>query len=374
MQSYRETVNDMINATNANTMREKNRRLIIDLIRKDELSRADIAKKTSLTKAAVSIIVDDLVKCGLVKEFKSAETGIGRRPLCLTLNRELMYAIGLNITRSYAELGLVDISGKILCERRLSVHPKKEAIKEIIGSIEAMIKESGVPTENIYGIGVSAPGPVDTQNTTILNPTNFDEWHYENIGLRLKKAFKTEVYLENISGGLALSEKYFGIAKDMTDFLLLIVSDGIGSGIMNSGNLLRNATEIGHTSIAYNGIECECGNIGCVEKYASVNAILKDTDYKSWKEVIDAEDSTIIEKEAGYLSCAIINAINLFGFDRIILEGEINYKPDKIISAIEKRLKNNTITKGNPKILSGSAFSGVICAAVTVFDNYFNEY
>ena len=66
----------MINATNANTMREKNRRLIIDLIRKDELSRADIAKKTSLTKAAVSIIVDDLVKCGLVKEFKSAETGM----------------------------------------------------------------------------------------------------------------------------------------------------------------------------------------------------------------------------------------------------------------------------------------------------------
>lgn len=362
----------MINATNANTMKERNKRLIIDLIRKKELSRADIAKETSLTKAAVSIIVDDLIKNGVVYEFKSAETGVGRRPLCLKVASDFMYAVGINITRSYIELGLVDISGKAICEKKLDVSPKKDVLKAIPVCIEEMIKESGISTQKIYGIGVTAPGPVDTANTTILNPTNFDEWHYENIGLRLKKSLKKDVYLENVAGGLALCEKYFGLAKDMDDFLLLIVSDGIGSGIMNSGSLLRNITELGHTSIAYNGVKCECGNIGCVEKYASVPAILKNTDYNTWEDAIDAEDEKIIEQEAVYLSCAVINAINIFGFDSIILEGEINYKPQRIIDAIESKLKNNTITKGNPKIFSGSAFSGVVCAAVTVFDNYFN--
>jgi len=362
----------VINATNANTMKEKNRRLMLDLIRKNEYSRADLAKETSLSKAAVSIIVDDLIKSGVVSEFKSAETGVGRRPLCLKLNPDSMYAVGINITRSRAELGIIDISGKVICKDVVGVHPKKEALKQIVGSIESMIRENHIEQERIYGIGVTAPGPVDSLNTTILNPTNFDEWHFENIGLRLKKALKMEVYLENVSGGLALCEKYFGIAKELEDFLLLIVSDGIGSGIMSSGNLLRNATELGHTSIAYDGIPCECGNLGCIEKYASIPAMLKDTRYPSWEAVIDADDTAIIEREAEYLSCAIVNAINLFGFDSIILEGEINYRPDAMIAAIEKRIKNNTITRSHSRILSGSAFSGVICAAVTVFDNYFN--
>ncbi|MBR5153027.1 MAG: ROK family transcriptional regulator [Clostridia bacterium] len=361
----------MINATNANTMKEKNRRLVLDLIRKNEYSRADLAKETSLTKAAVSIIVDDLIKTGVVSEFKSAETGIGRRPLCLKLNPDSMYAVGINITRSSAEVGIIDISGRIVCKNKVDVYPKKEALKQIVECIASMVKENAIDTERIYGIGVTAPGPVDSLNTTILNPTNFDEWHYENIGLRLKKALKTEVYLENVSGGLALCEKYFGIAKELNDFLLLIVSDGIGSGIMSSGKLLRNATELGHTSIAYDGIPCECGNVGCIEKYASIPAMLKGTKYADWNAVIEAEDAEIIEKEAEYLSCAIVNAINLFGFDSIILEGEINYRPQAIIDAIEKRLKNNTITRTDTRIFSGSAFSGVLCAAVTVFDNYF---
>ncbi len=362
----------MINATNANTMKERNKRLIIDLIRRGELSRADIAKETSLTKAAVSIIVDDLIKGGVVIESRSIETGVGRRPLCLKVVPDFMYAVGVNITRSYAELGIVDISGRVKCEKRFDMTPKKEALREITAGIDEMIKGSGIDAERIYGIGVTAPGPVDTQNTTILNPTNFDEWHYENIGLRLKKSLKKDVYLENVSGGRALCEKYFGLARDINDFLLLIVSDGIGSGIMSAGSLLRNVTELGHTSIAYNGVKCECGNIGCVETYASVPSILSDTDYKEWKEVVDAGAEDIIEKEAEYLSCAIIKAVNIFGFDCIILEGDINYKPDRIIGAIEKRLKNNTITKVNPKIISGSNFSGVVCAAVTVFDNYFD--
>lgn len=364
----------MTNATNANTMKEKNRRLIINLIRKNDFSRADIAKETSLTKAAVSIIVDDLIKCGIVYEHKPMETGKGRRPLCLRLVSDFMYGVGVNITRSYAEIGIVNINGEILYEEKFKLQPKKEMLKTIVDSINSMIDENSIDREKIYGIGVTAPGPVDTANTTILNPTNFDEWHYENIGLRLKNSLKEKIYLENVSGGLALCEKYFGLANELNDFLLLKVSDGIGSGIMTSGKLMRNASEIGHTSIHFSGIKCECGNMGCLEKYASIPAILKDTSYSSWEDVIDANDSKIIDQEAEYLSCGIINAVNLFGFESIILEGEINYKPKRIIDAIQKRMKNNSIIKEEPRIFSGSAFKGVLSAAVTVFDNFFSEY
>ena len=364
----------MTNATNSGIMKEKNKRLIISLIRKNQISRADIAKITNLTKASVSIIIDDLIKSGIVTESKCLDKGVGRKPINLKINPEFMYAIGINLTRSYIEAGIVDIEGNILLREKLDVYPKNDAIKNLISCVEKLISKSQIPTESIYGIGVTAPGPVDSQNTTILNPVGFEEWHYENIGLRLKNAFNKNIYLENISGGLALCEKYYGVAKDLNDFLLLKISDGIGAGIISGDKLLRNASEFGHTSIDFNGKDCKCGNKGCVERYASIPAILENTNYKNWEQAVEGKDEKLIKKEAEYLSCAIINAVNLFGFESIILGGEINYKPDLITKYIKSNLKKNTISKKIPQIISGSSFSEITSAAITVFDNYFNEF
>lgn len=299
---------------------------------------------------------------------------IGRRPMILRLNSEKMLAIGLNITRSFAELGIVDIGGNLLCEKRFGVYPKEKAIEDIKIGIGEMIAEEGIPAENIYGLGITAPGPLAPGETTILNPPNFDAWHYENIGSRLKNVTSRKVYLENVAGGQALCEKYFGVAKKMDDFLVLIVDDGIGSGIMSSGKLLRGASELGHTSIAYNGRPCECGNLGCVEKYASLPSILQGTDYRSWKEVVDRDDRALIEKEAEYLACAIINATNLFSIEQVILEGGINYKPDRLTSLIESKMQRNRIMRKMPKVLPGSGYHGPVCAAVSVFDHYFGNH
>lgn len=358
-------------ATNASTMKEKNKRLILNLIRENSYSRADIAKITKLTKAAVTIITEDLIQDGIVLEKKTNNSGPGRKPLLLEINPQFMMAVGLNITRNYAELGIVDITGNIICEKKLSIQQKKTFFSEVEGSISDMIAKNNIPIDNIYGIGVTAPGPVDVPNKTILNPPNFDDWHYENIGLRLKNVIERNVYLENISGGLTLCEKYFGKAKDMDNFLVLVIDEGIGSGIMTGGKLLMSASELGHTSIAYNGIRCECGNYGCVEKYASISAILSGTNYNSWKEAVDADDVSLIEKEAEYLSCAIINAANLFSIENVILSGQINYKTDRLIHFIESKIKRNKIVAATPKVLPGSEYKGVVCAAVSVFDNYF---
>lgn len=358
-------------ATNASAMKEKNKRLILKLICENSYSRADIAKITKLTKAAVTIITEDLIKDGMVIERKTDGNVPGRKPLLLEINPRFMMAVGLNITRNYAELGIADIMGNVICEKKFALKQKNIFFKEVESCILNMIDENNIPIENIYGIGVTSPGPVDVHNTTILNPPNFDEWHYENIGLRLKNIIGRKVYLENISGGLTLCEKYFGIAKDMDNFLVLIIDDGIGSGIMNGGKLLRSVSELGHTSIAYNGIPCECGNYGCIEKYASVSAILKNTNYASWKDVINRNDIRLIEQEAEYLSCAIVNATNLFSIENVILEGQINYKTDKLIQLIESKIKRNKIVSTTPKVLSGSEYKGVVCAAVSVFDNYF---
>ena len=361
-------------ATNASAMKEKNKRLILNLIRENCYSRADIARKTNLTKAAVTIITEDLINDGMISETMSDVRGVGRKPLLLRLNPGRMLAVGLNITRTYAELGIVDICGNVVCENKFDVYPKNAAIKSILSDIEKMVAMYNINSNYIYGIGVTAPGPVDVLNNTILNPPNFDEWHYENIGSRLNTAMSVNVYLENIAGGMALYEKYYGKARNMDNILVLVVDDGVGSGIMTSGKLLRSISELGHTSIAYNGRRCKCGNYGCVEEYASIPSILKGTGYSSWKDAVDNNDEKLIEKEAEYLACAIINATNLFSVENVILGGGINYKTEVLKRFIETKIKRNRIVSNTPEIFSGSDCKGTICAAVTVFDHYFGIY
>lgn len=150
-------------ATNAGIMREKNKRLILNLILKNEYSRADISAKTGLTKGAVTIITEEMIRDGIITETKAEETGtVGRRPLILKLNPKAMTAVGINITRSFAEIGVVDICGNIICEERLGVFPKDEALLNLRRTAKRMTAECGIPQERIFGVGVTSPGTSPT--------------------------------------------------------------------------------------------------------------------------------------------------------------------------------------------------------------------
>ena len=359
-------------AINALSMKERNKRLLTKLILKHKYSRAELAKHSSLTKAGVSVIIDDLIANKVISEYKIKKTHIGRPPTRLVVNADFMYAIGIDITRSNTSIGLVDILGNVLTKEYLPTTEPKSTLDKISEIVKKIIKDSKVEPCRISGIGITAPGPIDTYNGTILTPPGFDMWHNIDIVPFFKNQFNIPCYLENISSGLALCEQYWGTTKNKPDYLLLTVNDGIGSGIILEEKLSKKTSEIGHTSISYNGLKCKCGNIGCVECYASIPAILKNTSYSSWKEVMDNNDEHLIKEEAKYLSCALTNAVNTLGITDIILDGEISYHPQALISEIEENLHHNTITKNPPQISISSGFDPVTCAAINVFNAYFS--
>lgn len=359
-------------ATNSDAMKRRNKRLILDLILNGEVSRVDLSNKTNLTKAAVSIIVDELINEGFVCEAELLKTRSGRYPRRLKIKEGSIKAIGINITRKDVQIGLCDILGNIYFKESFPLLSKNKTIDKIISIIKNKEKEDKDLFLNTIGIGICSPGPVDTKNTTILNPPNFDDWHYENIGLRLKSTLNYKVFLENISSGVTLSEKYFSKKEDTNNFMSLIVNEGIGASFILNSTLFKNPTELGHTSICYNGPLCRCGSYGCAENYASIPAILNGTEYKNWNEVIDANDTSVIDKEAMYLSTLINNALNIFSLDKVVLEGDINTSDDILIDKIKKNLENKTLYKKSIEIEKGSKISGVLCSAVTVFDNFLN--
>lgn len=340
----------MAKATNSSVMKENNRRIILNLIRTGNYSRVDIARLTGLTKATVTILTDEMLHQGIIKEeILSDYNSIGRRPVYLRINGNSKYTIGFALSRTGCKSGLYNLNGKVIVTHDFTYSQK--TADEIVFDMVKKVKQyqAVIPSGSLLGIGIASPGPVDYKKGIILNPPNFEKWHNYSICEKLSELCKVPVVLENISNALALREMYFGSCVKDENYAYIAVDEGIGSGIIINGRIYRGengyGNELGHTSIKYDGITCACGNKGCLECYASIPAILKNTSYSSWRDVIDNNDTSIINREAEFLTCAIVTLINLFDLKTIILGKDINYKGDIIAKIINNSIKTRSIVK-----------------------------
>ncbi len=369
-------MNDTRRGTNAAAMKAHNIRLILGMIHKTRASRAVIAELTGLTKATVTILTEELIREGLVTESRDEEySGIGRCPLKLSICPSAAYLIGLSLDRRGYHMGLYDLSGKVICheDRQYAEGNCMTSISEMAAlakSFTALCKG-----KDLLGIGVAAPGPIDYRNGRILNPPNFNAWHGCELQKELEQLTGLPVTVENIANSLSLSQKYFGKCLLEENYAYILVDDGIGSGIITEGEIYRGkdgyGNELGHTSIAYDGIKCSCGNIGCLECYASVPAILQNSPYHTWQEVIDGGDSALVAMEAGYLSCALTNLINLFDLERIVLGGTLAYGGEAIAKQIEETLSERVIMqKKLPVTVDKQENAGTLAGAAVALHRF----
>ncbi len=355
----------MPSATNSSQMRIRNEKTILSLLNRQSMSRADIAKKTGLTKAAVTIITEELIKRGIVTEEKSDDkigdaSRIGRTPILLRLCEDSVYFIGVNIKRTGIHIGMCDICGMIIFEEALDISEPDTALAEICGAIQKNITVHRIPKEKIYGISVVTPGPVDAEKGVILNPPNFNKWHGVSVYERMKKHTDIPVILNNVSAAAAVAERYFGAAKNSESFMTLLVDEGIGSGILQGDKLFAGSCEMGHISVKYDGVRCECGNRGCLEKYASIPNILAGTRYKSWSECTKAQDMEIMSAEAEYLSAAIVTATNIFDLECTLLCGSLAENAEEFLSVVNEKTLEKMILKKDFKVLSGTVGSQIL--------------
>ncbi len=362
----------MEKATNLSSMRKKNQKMILSLLRQGKRSRASLARQTGLTKAAVSIITDELIKDGFIRECGAKHKGnVGRAPVMLEICDDCIYVIGINITRKNTSIGLCDVKGNVFYENAFETGAPYETFREIGKNIKDISAKAKAENKNIYKISVSVPGPVDAEKMLILNPPNFTSWHNVNIFEYLRKYTDLEIVFENVSKATAVSQKHFGNGGIYKNFLTLLVDDGVGSGLVLDGALFKGNLELGHTTIDYNGIACECGNKGCLEKYAAIPCILKGTKYKSWKEVVDGGDEHVLDRQAQYLSAAIVSANNLFNLEAVILCGKVSYNPEKLLECIVNKISDATLINKKPKVESGIQMSQILVAASLAVNDFF---
>ena len=254
---------------NADYTKEYNRKAVLRILRRQAMSRAELARATGLTRAAASLIVEELLNAGVVTELVPQSAGRGRSATPLVLRPDSYYALAVDLARKGCTVGLCDIGGKLLQCREL---PKQgDMVAAIIGVLASLLET--VDKSKVLGIGISAPGPLDCESGRILNPPRFERWHGVDIGKRLSESLGLPAYLEHDVCAMALHQRNTGCSRN---FMLLFIDIGIGAAIVSDGELLGNFTgELGHTTIRFDGWLCECGSRGCLETYASIPALLE---------------------------------------------------------------------------------------------------
>lgn len=357
-------------ALNASRMKSINYRRVLEELRISRFSRSDLARRIGLTRAAISLIVDSLLQNGVLVEGETV-TGksTGRAPIELHWNPHAFYCVGVVIRRGYYAVGLYNFCGEKLWVERREIAAPFDSAEAIMDEICRMIDESIAthrPKGTFLGIGVGAPGPLDSEKGIIENPTNLNVLHKAPITGVLRERYQCPVIMANDASAHALAELCLGVKDRYDSFLVIEVTGGIGGGLVLNGqpvmSAFGNGNEIGHTTVNIYGERCQCGNVGCAELYATMDAIVRkasrrDVRLRSWQAIVDsALDGSpiakeIIQEEAFCLATLAVNMLNAFKLGAIIFNGrEICYKPDMLLDMIREQIPGRLLIKRDREI------------------------
>ncbi len=279
--------------------------------------------------------------------------------------------IGVDIGGSHVAIGLINENGTIIAKKEQDLNNNlkdknysKRLVNTIIELITKILGEKKIDINRISLIGIAVPGTVS--DTHIIKADNLHIKNF-NIVSEINKYFNIKIMLRNDAKCAAIAEKEYGSLKKYDDAVFLTIGTGIGGAVFLGGNLLKpkryEGFEIGHMVIKKNGIQCNCGNKGCFERYASmkvlrgmINKELKK-DNLTGKELKDILTSTknlkkvekIVDEYIENLSVGISNLINIFEPETISIGGSFaNFKDIfldklKIKLSEEGKLFNNKI-------------------------------
>jgi N-acetylglucosamine repressor len=265
----------LIKATHQGT-REHNVRLVMRaLAGLGPISRADIARRTDLTRTTVSDVVSQLAVAGLVQEIGRGPSSGGKAPILLQIPRDARQLIGVHVGEGQVRGAIVNLAGDISHRERLTLDGRDgdEALARLDELVDRLVRAAAKPP---LGIGIGTSGLVDTSSGIVRWAVHLD-WRDLHLGARLRNRTGLPVYVANDSQAAALAEWTFGRHAPARGMVVVKVGNGIGAGIIIEDRLYQGdgfgAGEIGHISVAANDLRCRCGRTGCLETVASFRAV-----------------------------------------------------------------------------------------------------
>jgi predicted NBD/HSP70 family sugar kinase len=348
------------------TIRENNEATILNaIISQKEISRAELSVLAGLNKASVSAITKKLLEDELIHEDRigdAARIG-GRKPIMLTFNGKAALTLSLDVAPNYVEGLIAYIDGKVLYESEIrGIKASSDNVLTYITEMVEKLSEHAVETPHgIIGVCIAIHGLV-TQEEIIFTPNYTLP---SDLKSQLEEIYPFYVYLENEANLAALGEYTFGSISDSV--VSMSIHTGIGAGIVENGKLRTGkkgiAGEIGHSILYPDGRKCPCGNEGCLEQYASHQAIYSELEQMLALPGINS--SVVIERykkgdpvvqktlrtNAHYLSIAVNNLAVIYKPDLVVINSSIYSQIPELLQVLRNNLKGK-FSHGTPVVSS----------------------
>ena len=349
------------NGANQNTIKNSNRSLVLEVLNSmGKTSRTELADLTGLTKTSITNITTELIDQDIICEVGSdISMAMGRKPVMLDISPNSPCALSISINRDFVYTSLINLRGDIILEDMLVLHnieSRDSFLQGIYGCCEKILNSEAARNSRIMGIGIASIGPLDISKGMIVEPPNFKTIKGIKIVELIEEKFNLPVILNNDMSACAISEKLFGFAKQVSDFVYLGVANGIGAGIVINKALYMGekgfAGEVGHISIDYKGKQCPCGNIGCLELYAGIPSIeerahelLQSDDSSLLSTVKNVRWHDIIDEVVEYLTAGIVAVSNAYDPEVIYLGHDLVLAGKLILEKLRKKVNERIFSR-----------------------------
>ncbi|MBI5964295.1 MAG: ROK family transcriptional regulator [Chloroflexi bacterium] len=367
-----------------------NKHSAIDLIRfaTTGISRTDLAEQMGLTRAAVTLIVNDLLENGVILEAESRAIPNGRPPVVLEINPKRGLVAAVDMGATHVNIALSDFSAKIIEETSLPFDIKQGpqiCLTEVKRILHELLDRYGVGISQIMAVGVGVPGPVIKDAGMVMSPPIMPGWDGYPIRKTLEKEWGCPVSLNNDAELGALGEWAYGAGRGEKNLAFIKVGSGIGAGLIINqqiyGGTTGSAGEIGHITIDENGPLCTCGNHGCMEAFAGGNAIalqarklvesgkrtllsnapskdLTAQDVADCARRGDLPSQEIIMRAGTFIGIAIAGLVNLFNPSAVIIGGGVAQAGDLLTTPIRQAVREHSLRASEQSVHITTAMLG----------------
>ena len=278
----------------------------------------------------------------------------------------MSYYVGIDLGGMSAKCALLrdgKLCGISRCKTDKSFTPEKAAKELSALAIEA-VNKSGVTLKDVSAIGIGSPGIIDGEKGVVISWTNYG-WENVSLSELIESQLNKPVFLTNDANAAALGEYEYGAGKNYNSTVMLTIGTGIGSGIIFDGKIFEGnqgaGGELGHEVIKFGGEKCSCGRRGCFERYASVSALIRQTqrtmivhpESELWRicngntenvngktafdgmRLGDKTAKKLLSRYYQYLAAGITNVVNAFCPEAIILGGGISAERETITKPLQ---------------------------------------
>lgn len=365
-------------------MRQRNLSLVLHAVAEHgPLSRARIAERVGLTRAAVSTLVDELAGAGLLVELGRDRPGtVGRPGSALALNDRGPAGLGAEIGVDHLAVCAVDLRGTVRLRVEEPVPNRGSAPSLVLGRLAGLVRrvtaEARIEGLHPAGLCVAVPGPVERGSTKVVRTPNLG-WPPVDVGDALSDTVPAPVTVGNEANLGALAElRIGGHGPELTDFVHVSAEIGIGAALVVDGVLLRGthgfAGELGHVPVHPEGLSCRCGGRGCLEQYAGEAAVLRaagvvapvGAGVRLLRERASDGDAAVIGALRGAgsaLGIALTGAVQLVDPQAVVLGGALAELAEWLAPAAEEELRRRLPVPRSALVVSRLGRSGPLLGA-----------